>query len=52
MDCDETNARSGSRLVGRGVSVSRSHMSLLTKWGGGNDTCVVILTEGLILAGC
>ena len=38
-------------LVGRGVSVSRSHMSFHLRTEGG-DTCVVLPTEGLILAGC
>ena len=41
-------------LAGGGVSVSRSYnyVVLLTNRGGGGDTCVVLLTEGLILAGC
>ena len=41
-------------LFAAGVSVTRSHMSfyLRTLEGGGNDSCVALFTEGLILAGC
>ena len=43
----------GCRLVGRGVSVSRSHMSFYIRTGEGDwTTRVVLLTESLILAGC
>ena len=39
--------RGGSRLVGRGVLVSRSHISFYLRngGGGGGDTCTVLLTK-------
>ena len=47
-----TTVRGGSRIVGRGVSVSRSHMSFYFPPGGGiwMDACVILRTEELLLA--
>ena len=44
--------RGGSRLGGSGFSVSRCHMSFYLQTRGDGTTRVVLLTEGLILAGC
>ena len=47
--------RGGYRLVGRGVSVSRSHVLLTNRGEGGGDGTgrhVFLHTEGLQLTGC